>query len=79
MVGKRKNPSQLTDEDREIINQVVLICVAAMSTIKTKYTAKQFGEKFFSTRSKQKKSLLYLLLNTTDRTADRLYRSEEFH
>jgi hypothetical protein len=77
MIGKRKNPSQLTDEDREIINQVVVICVAMMFIATTKYTAKQFAKKFFLSSSKEKNSLLYLLLNTTNKTTDRLYRSEE--
>jgi hypothetical protein len=79
MVGKRKNPSRLTDEDIEIINQVVQICVARMSIVTTKYTAKQFGEKFFLSSSKAKNSLMYLLFSATNKTTDRLYRSEELN
>jgi hypothetical protein len=79
VVEGRKNPSQLTDEDREIINQVVQICVARMSIVTTKYTARQFGEKFYLSSSKAKNSLMYLLFSATNKTTDRLYRSEELN
>jgi len=76
VVLERKNPSQLTDEDREIINQVVVVCAALMSVVIREYTPKQFAEKCILSGSREKNSFLYLLLDSIIKTNDRLYRPE---
>ncbi len=81
MASLGKNPSQLTDGDIEIIDQVVVICVAIMYIVTTKYTAKQFGDKYFLSLSRSKKatSLLHLLLNATNKTNGKLYSPNELN
>jgi hypothetical protein len=76
-----KNPSQLTDDDIEIIDQVVVLCIAVMYFITRKYTAKQFAEKYILSLSSSKKttSLFHLLLNATNKTSGKLYSPNELN
>ncbi|MFY9795623.1 MAG: hypothetical protein WAM42_24835 [Candidatus Nitrosopolaris sp.] len=71
----------LTDDDREVIDQIVVICVAIMYFITTKYTAKQLGEKYILSFSSKKKntSLMHLLLNATNKTNGKLYSPKELN
>lgn len=79
MVLERKNSSQLTDEDREIINQVVVVCAALFSVVIREYSPKQFAEKCILSSSREKKSCVYLLLDSINKMNNRLYRPDEIN
>jgi hypothetical protein len=64
MVKRAKNPAQLTEEEKDMIDQIILITGAVFTYITTK-NPKDVGENWIlSTKSKKRVAGSYLLLNT---------------
>jgi hypothetical protein len=74
MVKRAKNPSQLTQEEEDMIDQVLLRWGIIYAYIKTKYrTPKKLAEKLISLSNSRKQITGILsLLNTKDRKADQV-------
>jgi hypothetical protein len=77
MAERAKNPTQLTEQEEHIIDQIILRWGAAYAYITTKYhTPKELGEKFISlTKSKKKIATIYSFFNAKNTEANQLITS----